>query len=136
MKMSVITSLILTRFLFTIAAHPQITTAPHLVLRQAGNNVCGYYVSEDNSTSINVHYDVLTLLTDTMSAYTLTCSLGEDCAVATTTTPAIKYCASPGAIPTTAVFDYGNWPFDGCTAGQGCWSANLFPILLRSDTEI
>ena len=55
--MFVITILILTRFFFTIAAHPQITTAPYLVVRQAGNDVCGYYSLDDASTSIDVHYD-------------------------------------------------------------------------------
>ncbi len=58
MKMFVITSLVLTRFFFTIAAHPQITTAPDLVVRQAGNDVCGYYSLDGTSTSISVHYDI------------------------------------------------------------------------------
>ena len=139
MKMFVITSLLLTRYFFAIAAHPQITAGPYFVARQAGNDVCGYYSSDDNSTSISVHYDILTLLTDTMSAYTLSCPLGEDCAVATTTTPAVKFCASPGVgseIPITTAFDYGNWPVDGCTTGQGCWLANLLLNLLRSNAKI
>ena len=136
--MTVLISLLLTRFFFAIAAHPQITPAPYLVARQAANNVCGYYLSEDNSASINVHYDVLTILTDTISAYTLSCPLGEDCFVATTTTPAIKFCASPGVgsdIPVTTAFDYGNWPVDGCTIGQVCWLANPLLTLLRSNAK-
>ena len=58
MKMFVILSLILTRFFSAIPAHPQITTAPDIEVRLAGNDICGYYFLDDASTSINVHYDI------------------------------------------------------------------------------
>ena len=118
----VIPSLVLTRLFFAMAAHPQITTAPYPVVRQAGNDICGYYPLDDTSTSFNVHYDISTLLTDTSPAHTLTCALG--CAVAATTIPAVKYCLGTGVwsdTPVTTQFDYGYWPIDGCEAGQGCW---------------
>ena len=137
-KMFVITSLLLTRFFFAIVAHPQITTAPYLVARQAGNDVCGYYSLDDTSMSISVHYGIQTLLTDISAAYPITCPLGNDCAVATTTTPAVIYCASSGAwsgIPITTVFGYGYWPVGGCGAGQGCWLANLLLTLLRPNAK-
>ena len=136
--MFLIVSLILTRFFLTIAAHPQITTAPDLVVRQAGNDVCGYHLLDDTSTSIIIHYDIQTLLTDTSSAYAITCINGGDCAVATATTPAIKYCRSTGVwsdTPVTTQFDYGNWPADGCEAGQACWLANLLLTLLRPNAK-
>ena len=138
MKMFVILSLILTRFFSPIAAHPQITTAPELVVRQAGNDICGYYFLDGASTSINVHYDIETLLTDTSPAYSITCEDGLACAVATTTKPAVKYCPGTGVwsdTPVTTQFGYGNWPVDGCVPGQGCWLANLLLTLLRPNAK-
>ncbi|KAK0510873.1 hypothetical protein JMJ35_006425 [Cladonia borealis] len=104
MKMFVILSLILTRFFSPIAAHPQITTAPELVVRQAGNDICGYYFLDG-------------------ATYSITCEDGLACAVATTTRPAVKYCPGTGVwsdTPVTTQFGYGNWPVDGCVPGQGC----------------
>ena len=134
MKIFVLRSLLLARFFYAIAAHPQITPPPDLVIRQAANNVCGYYLSEDNSTSVKGHNDALTLLTHTSSAYTLTCPLDGECAIATTTAPAIIFCPTSGIwgdVPVTSVFGYDHWPLGGCTAGQLCWLANPLLTLLR-----